>query len=805
MSALTWLLVGLSTLILTSNAAGQKPPSLGYVYPPVIRAGATTEVKLGGYDFTPDMQFFAHDDRVVLDVGNELSDYFVPPPPYWTGPRAGSPAMPIPRELSARITIPADFPESVVRWQVANANGASNTALFYVSHGSEQFESRSRDFPQALGSLPVAVSGRLERLTEVDRYTITSEHEGPISVELFARRLGSDFHAVLQVQDASGKVVAEEADTAGFDVGLTFHGRANEVYTIGIHDVDFRGDRAYVYRLHVRRGPRIVGTVPSAGQRGTQQEMEFVGWSLDGNALQLGVLRDLVRFPSDPAQAMHVHTLTTAHGELPVPIWLSDLPELRPSTEASQPVMPLAGPSAVTRRLPADVEQHRYTWSSRAGESWSVAALSRAIGGPLDLMITVMDPDGAVIADSDDSQWTSDASVSFTASADGEYSCAVRDLTQRQGTPGELYRLELRRLEPDFALSVAKQAFDVPLGGSTELLVTVERTAGFTEPIELQVDELPRGVSIEGELIVPAGAAQHKLTVKAAEDADVVARVFGLRGRAKVGDAERVKGAIAVAKGSLCPGSESEMQTTTLLLAVTMAPPFSLELVDGERQREVPRGSTALAEFLIHRTDGFAGEIELQMAAQQSRYRQGIVGPTVRVPGDHDRAVYPSFMPEWLATDLTRRMVVQGVAAVADPAGNLRYLVQPANARITMILEGALLKISAPTRRFAVELGESFEIPIEVLRSATLPLDAQVELHIPEEINGLIESEPLTLSRGTDKAVLRVQSRADDRLIGPWSLRITATALADGRWPVVSELTVDVEFATKDLRTVRSK
>jgi len=236
-----------------------------------------------------------------------------------------------------------------------------------------------------------------------------------------------------------------------------------------------------------------------------------------------------------------------------------------------------------------------------------------------------------------------------------------------------------------------------------------------------------------------------------------------------------------------------------------MAPPFSLELVDGERQREVPRGSTALAEFLIHRTDGFAGEIELQMAAQQSRYRQGIVGPTVRVPGDHDRAVYPSFMPEWLATDLTRRMVVQGVAAVADPAGNLRYLVQPANARITMILEGALLKISAPTRRFAVELGESFEIPIEVLRSATLPLDAQVELHIPEEINGLIESEPLTLSRGTDKAVLRVQSRADDRLIGPWSLRITATAIADGRWPVVSELTVDVEFATKDLRTVRSK
>ena len=60
-------------------------PKLGYVYPPGVRAGATTDVTLGGYNFTPDMQFFVHDPRVKLEVLGPPGKLIEPPPPYWFG------------------------------------------------------------------------------------------------------------------------------------------------------------------------------------------------------------------------------------------------------------------------------------------------------------------------------------------------------------------------------------------------------------------------------------------------------------------------------------------------------------------------------------------------------------------------------------------------------------------------------------------------------------------------------------------------------------------------------------------------
>ena len=111
-------------LLLTANpASAQKAPELGYVFPPAIRAGTATDVRLGGYDLTPDMQFFVHDDRITLEVLGPLGEFIIPKPPYWFGEKGRSSAFPIPREISARIVVPSDCAPGLVRWQVANANG----------------------------------------------------------------------------------------------------------------------------------------------------------------------------------------------------------------------------------------------------------------------------------------------------------------------------------------------------------------------------------------------------------------------------------------------------------------------------------------------------------------------------------------------------------------------------------------------------------------------------------------------------------------------------------------------------------
>src|SRR6185437_15325826 len=116
------------------------------------------------------------------------------------------------------------------------------------------------------------------------------------------------------------------------------------------------------------------------------------------------------------------------------------------------------------------------------------------------------------------------------------------------------------------------------------------------------------------------------------------------------------------------------------------------------------------------------GDIRLEMTAGQARYRQGIRGAIMTVPPDADHVLYPCFMPEWLPTDLTQRTVLHGVAAVPDPKGKIRYLTRPADAFITMIMEGALLKLATETQEPALRPGESFDVPVILSRAAALSI-----------------------------------------------------------------------------------
>jgi hypothetical protein len=107
-----------------ATAIAQTAPEIGYMFPSGAKGGTTVDVTLGGYDWTPDMQLFVHDPRIKLELIGPLSPVLVPEPPYWFGAKGRGPAWPLPREFPVRLTIPADVPPGLVRWQAANANGA---------------------------------------------------------------------------------------------------------------------------------------------------------------------------------------------------------------------------------------------------------------------------------------------------------------------------------------------------------------------------------------------------------------------------------------------------------------------------------------------------------------------------------------------------------------------------------------------------------------------------------------------------------------------------------------------------------
>ncbi len=780
----------LLALVVGSPAAAQKAPEVGYVYPPGGRAGTTVEVHLGGYDWTPDLQYFVHHPGVKLEIAGPLTPIFLTPPPYWSGPKVYANALPIPRERPARLTLPADLPPGPIRWQVANANGGSSAGVFWVGNGTEVLEEPHRREPQALPALPLTVNGRVSRISEVDRYRFSVPKSGPVTCALFARRLGSDFNGVLEVRDSRGRVVADAADTEGRDESLTFAAQAGEEYVVGVHDLDFNGDRAFVYRLELSPGPRVVAAFPAAGRRGETREVEFLGIGVATGAPKLESVKRSVSFPREGETFSY--RLETPHGSAPAfPLELGDLPETVEGEKG--PAQPLSLPTAVTGSLEQAGETDRYSCELKKGERISLALQARRIGSPLDVGLAVLAPDGKELARGDDLPDTTDTALEFVAPADGTYTLAVSEMGARSGSRTASYRLVAERATPGFHLEVT-QRLNVLLGAKAELVVKAKRLGGFDAPIPLRIAGLPEGISVTGEPVIPQGKTEVKISLQAAADAAALASLVTVTGAATLDGRTLTVTATAPAGGSLAARAPEENALPSVLVSSIMKPRWKVSPVDKDGGRTVHRGTTYPAEVIIERTDGFTGPLELQMAAQQARHRMGIWGPDLPVAAGVTRTHYPCFMPEWLDTTRTSRMILIAVGKVADPKGNVRYLVAPGDGRITMSMEGALLKVSHEAGEMSVRPGDSIEVPVKIARSAKLPEAVRLELRLPEGMDGMLSAEPLVLPPDRDAAKVKIAVGKNLNLKGAVPLTIRATAMQNGKLPVISETTVEVYF-----------
>jgi hypothetical protein len=77
--------------------------------------------------------------------------------------------------------------------------------------------------PQALGALPVAVSGRFTKSNEEDTYELTVEPESEVNIDVEADSLGSPIDAQLELRDAKGTKLATADDSpTGPDPSLTY-------------------------------------------------------------------------------------------------------------------------------------------------------------------------------------------------------------------------------------------------------------------------------------------------------------------------------------------------------------------------------------------------------------------------------------------------------------------------------------------------------------------------------------------------------------------------------------------------------
>ena len=756
-------------LLAASSASAQLAPEIGYIYPSGGRAGTTVDVVIGGYDWTPDMQLFVHDPRIKLELIGPSSPVLVAEPPYWFGFKARGFAWPLPREFAARLTIPADVPPGLIRWQVANANGASPPESFQIGIVPEIVEDSKRKTAQILPALPVTVAGQIRRIEEIDRYQFKVPKAGPVTIQLVARQLNSPLHAMLKVRDAKGQVVLDAADSEGRDLTMTMIAQADVQYELSLHDLDFAGDRSYVYRLTLTAGPHVRATYVAAGTRGKTHPVEFVGFGLatGGDTLE-SVTRD-VTFPAAPDVSSFPYVLETAWGNaLPFSFGVSDLREtVQPPSKESPLVVPGGRTSFIDTRFGSD--QHLV--ALKKGETWRIVVHARAIGSPLDLELTVFGADGKPLATTDDVPGTTDPELVFAVPADGMYRVVVTDRSGKSGTRAANYRLSVEPQREDVTLTMPTQ-LGISLGTQGKLVIKAVRTGGFTGPIPLAFDRLPEGVTAPAELVIPADKNDLTIDLTCAADAPANAALCRVTATPKIGE-QSVTRAVG-----------------TILLATTMKPRIKLTPEGLDDVRKVHRGSTFLAPVLIERLEGYTGPITLEMTAKQQRHRQGLASEEFVVPPEALRVEYPIFVPEWMETTKTSRMILNGAVKVADPKGNVRTLLQRQELRIGILPEGALMKLSHTAGELTVAPGREIRIPLALSRAAEFRAPVQIELVADETQTGLIAAAPITLTPEQVDGVLIVRLGNDSRLNGEQSFTIRAVGLKDGRWPVIAETTV---------------
>jgi len=767
--AMVWLVT------LTTPAAAQLAPEIGYMLPAGGSPGQTVEVILGGFDWTPDMQLFVHDPRIQLELLGPPGPVLVPEPPYWFGAKARGYAWPLAREFKAKLTIPADVPQGLVKWQVANANGVSPTGLLHIATGTAVAEEPDRPEPQKLPALPVVVSGQIRRLEEIDRYQFEVPQATPVTVEVISRRIGSPLHAMVLVRDSAGRKIADVADTEGRDVTFSFAAQANMPYTVSLHDLDFAGDRSYVYRLRLTTGPQVLAAYPAGGRRGETRPVEFVGIGLATGGSQLESVTQPVTFPGTPGMTSLEQVVQTPVGAtLPFSLVIGDGDETVEAMGSSQAAV-TALPAACTGSFETAFGQEQISFPGKQGETLRLVAQSRSPARRLDLELVVLGPDGKELARNDDVPGSTDAELLVAIPADGTYTAVLTERGGNSGARAACYRLSIGKPIDDFTVTIPPLGA-IPLGGQFKLPVKVTRTGTFKEPVVLALANLPEGVTAQADLTVPADKTDVTIDLNCPADASVTARLA------------------TVTATTTLAGQPVTRPVGPLALAVVMKPRFKLTPEGLDDVRKVHRGSTFLAPVLIQRLEGFDGEIVLEMTAKQQRHRQGLASDEFTVPRGAARVEYPIFVPEWLETTKTSRMILNGAVQVADPKGKVRTLLQRQELRIGILPEGALMKLAHAAGEPSITAGADFEVPIALSRAAEFPEEVTVELvgevgpRAPRGDSPVrFSADPLKMTPTQNTAMLRIRAANGLTSGSEYTLRLRATGLQQGKWKVMSE------------------
>jgi hypothetical protein len=417
----------------------------------------------------------------------------------------------------------ADWNTGVYPIRVVTPDGISNVQLFAVGTFPEYVEDESRpgslpnsndtiETAQPLPSPPLTVSGKLDG-PERDVYRISAKKGEKRVIEVEARRCGSAIDPVIELEDASGKLLArtEDARLLGLDSRMNVTFPRDGFYYVVVHDARFSTQKANFYRLKIGSYAYPEEVFPLGGRRGETVQVTLGQQKLTADLTKAapGQQQTFINLPDSPA--------------LPVPFAIGDDPEV------VEPADSVPVPVTINGRLAKPGESKHYKIGVTPGDTLTVRVDARDLGtSKLMAVISAFDEKGTKLGQAGDeplaedvyninqSRTAGDPELRFHVPPDVHtVELAIEDLARRGG-PGYAYRLNVKPIAQDIRVMLATPYVNVPSAGSAVVPVIVERH-GYDGEVRLRVANPPPGLRAEGGYVPAIPPAKEKNQLRSSE------------------------------------------------------------------------------------------------------------------------------------------------------------------------------------------------------------------------------------------------------------------------------------------------
>lgn len=621
MTAMKRIILPALVLLASSLQAFAQRGNIGFIYPAGGQKGSTLEVTVGGQNISK--------AKDIIISGEGVRGELIPSHQQPKGRKKNrnigeEDNLQLADQVKFRITVSKDAAIGLRDVRLVLPNGMTNRLYFEVGELPDVLEDAKSALSGEAETLPVTFNGQVAR-SDVDRFRFKARSgqqlvirvKGREFVPYMADAVPGWFQPIARLYGPDGKEVSFCDDyTFHVDPVIVFKVPETGCYEIEINDALYRGREDFVYRIDVGELPFITGITPIGGTVGRKLQVQVRGYNLKGQSVKFKPAKEGRLAFSVTGKSNITSNTVCFQADRRTQIQTK---KLHPCSSIEKAWTMEPG-DVCENTISAPFQQHWYSFESTGKKHpVHIYLLSRKLGTPADLRMTVFDANGDIIADVDDTEDEDESLMTHFADPEatlklnaGKYFVRI---IESQGKAGEdySYRLYLENASPDFSLHIEPSTFSVPENGTGIFNVLLNRKQDFRGPVDISVSNLPKGFKVSGGKI-RQGQKKSMVAITAPEGCEHKVVNPKVQGSASQGEFSISRDAIPVESMMQAFYYTHLMPMEEFRMEVQEAQPFRISVIkDWKGALELPVGKEVPVRVHIERNPGFTSPVTIML------------------------------------------------------------------------------------------------------------------------------------------------------------------------------------------------